>query len=145
MKERYLVLGMAAILIASFLILLMPAERENPLTGMASASERNIAETGDVRTTYSVIHITRIETGYRFSEYEELSESAKELVDDCRGSSDIASCIASDMESGWTMVGSDGTVCLFEVTGSQNQRVYDEAEKKIIEKPLLYKFALDFS
>jgi hypothetical protein len=144
MKKRQLVWGMAIILVAALMVLSLTSfDGANSITGLLTdPGDRDMT---NVTIVYSVVPITRVEAGYSFDEYEELVSESRELVEECRASADIAVCIADNLGAGWTQAGSEGTFYMFEVTGDQKTRQYDTAERKIIEKNIGYRFALDFS
>jgi hypothetical protein len=147
MREKQLVFGMAAVLIAVLMILSIASfDGTSTITGLLTASGGR--DMTNLTTLYSVVPITRVQTGYELGEYDRIVFEAKTLVEKCRFLANLTEtdiCIATNLEAGWTKLGSEDTFYQFEVVSGQKARAYDEDQKKITEKDIIYKFALDFS
>lgn len=149
-KETQIVISMAVLLILALTILLLFNPDGSMPTGLAVyAPDRDMTNT---TTVYSVVPITKVGLDYSFDEYEEIVSKAKEMVEDCRGKSDpgpnyaaLEYCIEQHMGLLWSVEGSEGTYYLFKVIGLQKVRQYDPNSKRVLDKELTYRFALDFS
>jgi hypothetical protein len=143
--SRFAVTGMVLVLVMALMIIsLSGIDSPDRITGFAASGSKGQAET-TLPSTYSVVPISKLSPDYSFSEYPSLVSEAKRLVSKCRGKENVTGCLETYLKRGWSIAGSEETVYLFNVKGSQKLKIYDAAEKNVVEKAVLYRFALDFS
>lgn len=145
MKEKQLVFGMVLVLVAALAILTLNGSvSQNQMTGLVSGFITR--DMTNITTVYSVAHVTRVQADYGFEEYGKMVAGARDLVEKCRAlEEDTLLCINDNLEPGWVVLGNEGTYYLFGVASSYKTREYDPTQGKVVEKGILYRFALDFS
>ncbi len=146
MRERHLVVGMAAVLLAALsIIALSDFWGENLITGMLT--DPFGSEMEGTSMLYSVVHLKKVQMAYGLEEYEEMTYYARMLVDTCRGlpEQELTLCIYDNLQPNWNLAGNDGPYYMFDVASSYYTWEYDPVYQKIMERGILYRFALDFS
>jgi hypothetical protein len=149
MNSRSIILGFAIVSLLALLLLFTLTQPGNSLiTGnLIFEPDRPIQE---ANSTYSMTPTISLRLDYSMKEIERIIEMAKSLVRSCNGADavQIESCVASELQNtGWQVVGKDetGFIYKFDVKSKYTLPIFNETEKKLEEKEIVYKFALDFS
>jgi hypothetical protein len=142
--SRFAITGMALVLLMALMIISISGiDSQDKLTGFAVSEEKTQPE--NLPSTYSIVPVSKISINYTFSEYPKLVSEAKRLVAKCAGNENVTGCLDTYLKRSWSIAGNESSIYRFDVAGAEKLPAYDEAEKKIVDKPVIYRLALDFS
>lgn len=155
MNKYLLIAGALFILIGMFMVIGIGTQAGNRITAMLIGSAPASLSAGSsaldlLNSTYSLIPLVEVRTGYSLDEYERLAAEAKAIVAKCRGTEEatVETCVNDEIATlqGWKIAERNDFTYKFDVVKSSLIiMVYDEAAKKLVDKQVTYRFALDLS
>ncbi len=148
MIRKSAVIGMVMLLVITLLIIFsLNSTSGSKITGMFVIEPDT--PLADINSIYSLVPLFEVNIDYSFDEYGKIENQARALLYHCRGSDPnlVNICVKDEITTmhGWNLVENQDFLYKFDVEGQKEIPLYDEQTKKMENKAVTYKFALDFS